>query len=111
MIGCFYILPKRFFECAPAVWKFWIFFLFAYIFRLRGSKREIALPPSKITKNTPFKAETGVLQRKTASGRSSQADMRLFRFLNVHVETVFLLLLRILTLTKNIQEFPLNMHN
>ena len=72
---------------------------------------EIALPPSKITKNTPFKAETGVLQRKTASGRSSQADMRLFRFLNVHVETVFLLLLRILTLTKNIQEFPLYMHN
>jgi hypothetical protein len=111
VIGCFYILPKRFFECAPAVWKFGIFFLFAYIFRLRGSKREIALPPSKITKNTPFKAETGVLQRKTASGRSSQADMRLFRFLNVHVETVFLLLLRILTLTKNIQEFPLYMHN
>jgi hypothetical protein len=63
--------------------------------------REIALPPSKITKNTPFKAETGVLQRKTASGRSSQADMRLFRFLNVHVKTVFLLLLRILTLTKD----------
>ena len=87
------------------------FFLFAYIFRLHKPKREIALPPSKITKNTPFKAETGVLQRKTASGRSSQADMRLFRFLNVHVETVFLLLLRILTLTKNIQEFPLYMHN
>ena len=50
MIGCFYILPKRFFECAPAVWKFGIFFLFAYIFRLRKLKREIALPPSKITK-------------------------------------------------------------
>ena len=89
MIGCFYILPKRFFECAPAVWKFGISFLFAYIFRQHGPVREIALPPSKITKNTPFKAETGVLQRKTASGRSSQADMRLFRLLNVHVETVF----------------------
>ena len=75
----------------------------------KSAKRKIALPPSKITKNTPFKAETGVLQRNTASGRSSQADMRLFRFLNVHVETVFLLLLRILTLTKNIQEFPLYM--
>ena len=85
------------------------FFPFCVHIQVLQLKREIALSQSKITKNTPFKAETGVLQRKTASGRSSQADMRLFRFLNVHVETVFLLLLRILTLTKNIQEFPLYM--
>ena len=40
-----------------------------------------------------------------------QADMRLFRFFKMcmYVETVFLLLLRILILTKKIQEFPLYM--